>query len=537
MGMAGLGEILDENRRLRELLEEKDAALTEAESGRLEAESGRLEAEKQVALRDAMIESLQENAEVLAQKLERIRLEQSGAKSYRHVPEQQGNLPFTGEITPPPRAPVPEPAETEKPTFAKSKKGTPKRRTREDLAHLPSRKVRCKASDEASCVRCGGALQVIGQSDTFRVEWIPGHFIREDVIRDKCACPTCPGEGVLTVPGPYALERTLCGNGLLSRVLVDKFADHLPLNRQAKRMGREGLEITTNTLANWVLKSAGLLKVVAQTIQRELMTGAFLQGDDTGFPVQDAGNGVLRKGRLWAFTDQTQVFYAFTETKKGTCPAKILASYQGNLLLVDGGSEFNQVVREQNLERGGCWSHLRTYFFKARHHHPGEADLALGTICDLFMIEREVHGKPPDEIVALRQQKSKELVDGFFEWVEALSTYVRPKSALADALTYARNQRETLRLFLDHGLVPMHNNLSELMLRQAVVGRKNWLFARTEGGAEAASTMYTLVGSCMLQGIDPQTYLKDILDRLPEYPSNRVHELTPAAWARQKTRV
>ena len=257
---------------------------------------------------------------------------------------------------------------------------------------------------------------------------------------------------------------------------------------------------------------------------------SMLQGDDTGMPVQDGGDGRLRKGRMWAFTDQEQVFYAFTDTKQGKFPTSLLDKYEGKLLLVDGGSEFNEVVRELGLERAGCWSHLRTYFFKALKHHPDDASLALGTIRDLFMIERDVWGRDPDAVLAERRARSRPLVDGFFAWVKAKSQVTRPKSVLGDALRYARNQETQLRLFLEHGKLPIHNNLSELMLRQTVVGRKNWLFARFEGGAKAAATIYTLIGSCMLQGIDPWKYLRDVLDRLLDHPANRIDELTPRRW-------
>ena len=253
-------------------------------------------------------------------------------------------------------------------------------------------------------------------------------------------------------------------------------------------------------------------------------------------PVQDGGDGKLRKGRMWAFTDQDQVFYAFTGSKDGEHPARLLKGYQGRLLLVDGGSEFNQAVRELGLERAGCWSHLRTYFFKALSHHPDEAALALGTIRDLFMIERDIWGRDPGAILAERQARSRPLVDGFFDWVKGMSQITRPKSILGDALRYARNQESQLRLFLEHGELPIHNNLSELMLRQEVVGRKNWLFARSEGGAHAAATLYTLIGSCSLQGIDPWVYLRDVLDRLMDHPVSRIAELTPKRWRLAKER-
>jgi len=191
------------------------------------------------------------------------------------------------------------------------------------------------------------------------------------------------------------------------------------------------------------------------------------------------------------------------------------------VLVVDGGSEFNQVVREQELVRGGCWSHLRKRFFEALHHHPDQAHLALGTLRDLFLIERDLRGRPPDEVLAERLARSKPLVDGFFVWAKAVSH---------KAIQYGRNQEAELRVFVERGDVPMHNNLSELMLRQAVVGRKNWLFARSEGGATAAADIYTLVGSCQLQGVDPWVYLRDVLDQLLDFPANRVVELTPKRW-------
>jgi transposase len=475
----------------------------------------------------------------IGQRLEFLLRKPSEPTSQRFIPDTQQMFPFPSDVVAPPRAPqsLMEPEEADTSDASSDKKPPrrkPRRRSREDFKHFKSRTVRAPADPSTTCAGCGGALRVIGQATAFRIQWVPGHFIVEDVVRDKCACADCPDQGVLTVPAPYALPRALCGDGLLSRVLVDKFCDHIPLNRQVQRMAREGFEVNSNTLASWVKGGAGLLQVVAKAVQDRLLTADVLQGDDTGFPVQDGGDGALRKGRLWAFTDQEEVFYAFTPTKEGVFPAQLLEGFAGKRLLVDGGSEFNQVVRERGLSRGGCWSHLRTYFFNARHYEPVEAQLALGTIRDLFILERRLLGKPPDEVRELRQRFAKPLVDGLFSWVKVLSRTARPKSKLGEALTYARNQEDALRLHLDHGDLPMHNNLSELMLRQAVVGRKNWLFARSEGGATAAATAYTLVGSCMLQGIDPHAYLVDILGRLPDYPRNRVAELTPRAWRLQR---
>jgi transposase len=519
--MAGMAEILEENARLRALLQQRDETLE------LERQAWAQQQEKQ----EVMLAALRTRAEELARALELIRLKQAGPASERFVPSEQQPLPFLSEVAPPPRAPLIDGREAPEPEVPKNteSKGQPKRRRWAERTDLARRPVRCVASEE-SCVRCGGKLAVIGQATSYRVDWVPGHFVIDEVVRDKCACPACPGEGVLTVPAPYALPKALCGNGLLARVLVDKFVDHLPLNRQVTRMEREGFETSTSTLSGWVANSAGLLSIVARAIRHELLQQSSLLGDDTGLPVQDGSDGQLRKGRLWAFTDQQQVWYAFSPSKHGEHPVKLLEGYQGHLVLVDGGSEFNQAVRDLKLTRAGCWSHLRRYFFEARPHHPYEVELALGTIRDLFLLERELRGRRPEKVRQARQERAKPLVDGLFSWITELSTTMRPSSKLAEAITYARNQEAALRVFLEHGELPLHNNLSELMLRQPVVGRKNWLFAGSEGGAQAACTLFTLVGSCLLQGIDPYAYLVDVLGRLPDHPANRVHELTPQAW-------
>ena len=525
--MAGLAEILEENSRLRAHLGAMEAALAAAQGALAETRDT-------LALREAELAAVQRAADDLAKSLELERTRHQRPASQRFVPEGQVDLPFDPTFAPPPRAPVAtddredeqEDAEDDAPTARAESKKKPRRRTRADVDHLPGQTVHCRATSGA-CARCGAALQVIGQAVSFRVEWVPGHFVRHDVIRDKCACPRCPDQGVLTVPSPYALDRSLAGNGLVARAIVDKIADHIPANRQAKRMAREGFAVGSHTLSGWICAAGDLLRFVARAVQRELLTAEALQGDDTGMPVQDAGDGQLRKGRMWAFTDQEQVFYAFTDSKHGKFPNELLGQFSGRLLLVDGGSEFNEVVRTRGLRRAGCWSHLRTYFFKALQHHPHEARPALGTLRDLFLIERELWGRPADEVLAVRRARSVPLVDGFYAWVGALSQVTRPTSVLGEALGYALRQREAMRVFLDHGEVPMHNNLAELMLRQPVVGRKNWLFARSEGGAKAAAVLYTLVGSCYLQGVDPWHYLTDVLGRLQDYPANRVGELTP----------
>ncbi len=195
--------------------------------------------------------------------------------------------------------------------------------------------------------RRGGPLKAFGTSHGHRVEWVSGHFVTLDVERERCACPACPSEGVLVAPVDLALPRARCGNGLLARVLVDKFADRIPLNLQATRMEREGETFSTATLSDWVLAGAAFLLPVALAVEARLLAGKWLEADDTGYPAQDGLDGHLRKGRLWAVTDQREVRYHFTATTEGKNPPAFLETFKGKLLLVDGGSEFNLAVQQR----------------------------------------------------------------------------------------------------------------------------------------------------------------------------------------------
>ena len=536
----GVGQLLAEVERLRAEIAERDRELAEERAARAESER-RLEEERaanatrerDLAEERQKVEALTNANEELARKLWLLRLKHSGRKNERYDDSTQLSLVGVPAMpTPPPRAPKPDdgakpPASEEKPRRAK-----PRRRNLAERDDMPTREVVAKADPDAACVRCGGHLEVLGQAVSYRVEWVPGYFQRHKVLRDKCACPRCPSEGVLTTPDPYVLPRAMCGNTFLARVLVDKFADHIPLNRQAKRISREGFEITKNVLSDWVLSASGdqVLGRIADAIEARLLASRWLQADDTGFPVQDGVGGELRKGRLWAFSDQEEVRYRFTDSKSGEEISEILAGSKAEALLVDMGSEFNQVVRELGTERAGCWSHLRRYFFDARHHHPIEAHLALGTIRDIFVLERGLKGAPRPLVLEVRQRDVKPLVDGLFEWIDKVSLSVRPKSALGEAVNYATNNRVHFRVFLDRPELPVHNNLAELLLRSPVVGRKNWLFAGSEGGARGAANIYTVIGSCVLQGIDPLAYLADVFGRLLDHPATRLHELTPRGW-------
>jgi transposase len=531
--MPGLGQVLHENTRLREMIREKDLMLA-AQSEQLERqlEQQRVLAQ-QVAELVQKVEALQASNELFSKHFEFLEKRRKLAAAERIVLADLQSPLFEGApIAPPPRDPDVEKADAGRPAEPHDKRKTPKhqRKGRRDVAalHFP-KKVVFVPLDEGS-VPDSSDLARVDDRVTYRIGWEPGHYVVVEVRQEQRKRVADPESFVWTAPEPCLLPGAMCDDGLLVRVLVDKFGDHLPLNRQAARMTREGLPIGTNVLSGWVLNAHAHVRPLVRALRMQLASSSLLQGDDSGFPVQDGSDGVLANGRLWVFTDQKQAFFAFSRTKEGEHPAELFESlgFSGRLL-VDGGSEFNQAERDRELGRAGCWSHLRRYFFNASIQHD-VAKHGLTVIHDLFMVERDLVDLAPKARLAVRAIRSAPLVDGFYTWVKSLVPQVRPGSKLGEAVTYAINQEPRMRLFLSHGDVPIHNNLSELLLRQPIVGRKNWLFAGSEGGAEAAAGWFSLIASCRLQGIDPAVYLYDVFQRLPDHPGKWLHELTPLNW-------
>lgn len=525
--MPGLAEVLDENTALRKKLAQSEARNREQEQ--------RLEVLEQ------KLASLLQINDKLTRTLELIEKQRQLAQAERFIADQnQQRLFDDDDIEVPPRDP--ERKSTEEDDDNDDKPGDGRKRPRSKGGHprkgrrnlkdldLPKQKVTVPVA-EATCTVCGDALVVTGTTTSYRAKWIPGHFEILEVEREQCACPHHPEAGTYAASEPFLLPRSMCDDGLLARVIVDKHEDHLPLNRQSKRFARQGMPFGTNVLAGWVLRGFRQVRPVVEALCKQVVEDQLVLSDDTGHPVQDKGDGTLRKGRLWVFTDQRQAFYAFSPDKKGVHPKTILSElgFEGGTLVADGGSEYDLAEAALGLERGGCWSHFRRYFTTAAILEP-EAEAVLPTFQDLFMIERELKGLDPDDRLAVRQERSAPLVDGVYTFIEQLSPSLRPSSLLSKACGYGISQKTRMHRFLADGRVPLNNNISELLLRQAVVGRKNWMFSRSEGGALAAAGWYSLIESAKLQGVVPLLYLHDLFQRLPNWPSNRVHELTPMRW-------
>ena len=336
-------------------------------------------------------------------------------------------------------------------------------------AHIPRIQVTSKNPGPTTCEGCGGDLKDIGEDRSERLDVVPAKVRVLVIIRQKRVCPCCPSRGVITQPAPpFALDKAAVGDSLLARVITDKYADHIPLNRQSKRFLRDdGVDIAVSTMCGWLRRSAGLLKHVVAVMHTDLLGGSFLQSDATGFPILHGPKNQPLRGHLWSYTDGLQVVFRATTDGRQVHPEALLDGFQGTLL-TDGASAYNAAAAAEGVTRAGCWAHARRKFFEARNEDPARAGIALATIKEIFLCERAGRDLDTEDRAPFRRECLDERLKRFRTLLDTWSTTCRPKSAMGKAITYARGQWDTLLVFLKDGSAPPHNNTSERLLRGPV---------------------------------------------------------------------
>jgi hypothetical protein len=226
---------------------------------------------------------------------------------------------------------------------------------------------------------------------------------------------------------------------------------------------------------------------------------------------------------------EQHVLYAYSPKHNSAAVDKILAGYKG-YLVADAHSVYDHLYRSGQVIEVACYAHLRRYFFKALESDPERARQALGLIGELFRIERTIADAPPGKRGSVRGQQSRPIVERFFNWCDDEVDKVLDETPIAKAITYARNQRDALKRFLEDARLPLCNNISERSLRREVVGRRNWMFIGNDDAGEVNSVFVSLLASCQLHGLEPWSYLRDLFCLLPSWPQRRVLDLAPARW-------
>ena len=421
------------------------------------------------------------------------------------------------------------------PTEGKRK---PKRRPLPD--HLPRNENVLSAGE--ACASCGGTLKRLGEDVTEELEYVPGRFVVNRIVRPRMACAGCERFHQAPLPS-RPIERGRPGPGLLAHVLVNKYADHSPLYRQSQIFEREGIELDRSTLAGWVGQSTALLEPLADAIGRHVLAGQAIFADDTPVKLLSPGAGKTKTARLWVYarderpwdsTAPPAAWYRFSTDRKGARPEGHLKDYKG-WMHADGYAGFEELYRSGDVKEVACMAHVRRKFVDV-HKSQGSAiaEEAVRRIANLYAVEKEARGRPPDERVRIRQSKARPVFDDLEAWLPAQLRKISGKTPLAAAIRYAITRLKRLRPYLDHGVLEIDNNAAERAMRGIAVGRKNWLFAGSEGGGRSAAIAYTLIETARLNGVDPQAWLADTLHCIAEHKINKIDELLPWRYAQNR---
>ena len=415
------------------------------------------------------------------------------------------------------------------------KQQAPRKPVRRPLpADLP-RETETIAPEHQACPDCGGTLRHLGEDVSETLEYVPARFKVIRTVRPKLSCGGC--SQIVQAPAPSRpIDRGLAGPGLLAHVLVAKYADHLPLYRQAEIYEREGVELDRSTLADWVGGASRTLQPLVDALKKYVLSAEKLHGDDVPVPVLEPGNGKTKTGRLWTYVRDDRpagsetpaaVWFAYSPDRKGERPAGQLQPYSG-ILQADGYAGFNRLYETGRIVEAACWAHVRRKFHDLYQAHRSPiAKEALERIAQLYGIEQAIRGRSPAERRDVRQARSRPLLEAMHVWLKATLGKLSQKSDVAVAIRYALERWSALLRFSEDGRVEMDNNAAERALRAVALGRKNYLFAGSDAGGERAAAIYSLLGSAKLNGVDPEAYLSLVLRRIADHPINRIADLLP----------
>lgn len=418
--------------------------------------------------------------------------------------------------------------------------------------HLPRERVVVEAP--STCSTCGSDRIVkMGEDITETLEVVPRQWKVIQTVREKFTCRTC--EKITQPPAPFhPIPRGWAGPSLLAMIVFEKYGQHQPLNRQAERYAREGVDLSLSTLADQVGAVAELLKPLNSLIEAHVFTAARLHGDDTTVPL--LARGGTKTARLWTYvrddrpfdgTAPPAVVFRFSPDRAGEHPTGHLKGWQG-ILQADAYAGYNQLYdttrKPGPVASALCWSHARRKFFEladvqtnirkgksAKEISPIAVE-AVTRIDALFEIERMVNGQSPEARLEIRQRQSAPLVAELESWLREERALLSKHAKVAKAIDYllAPKHWPGFTRFLEDGRVCLTNNAAERSLRGVALGRKSWLFAGSERGGQRAAAIYTLIGTAKLNDIDPQAWLADVISRINDMPVSRLHELLPWNW-------
>ncbi|MGO7045815.1 IS66 family transposase [Rhizobium johnstonii] len=416
--------------------------------------------------------------------------------------------------------------------------------------HLPRERI--VIAPPTSCPCCGSAKLVkLGEDVTETLEVIPRQWKVIQTVREKFSCREC--EKIAQPPAPFHVTpRGFAGPNLLAMILFEKFGQHQPLNRQSERYAREGIDLSLSTLADQVGACTAVLKPLHGLIEAHVLAAERLHGDDTTVPI--LAKGKTDTGRIWTYVRDDRPFggtsppaalYYASRDRRQEHPERHLKTFTG-ILQADAYGGYNPLFKAERhcgpLTQALCWSHSRRKFFvladiatnakRGKNATPISpmALEAVKRIDALFDIERDINGLTASERLARRQRDSRRLVEELEAWMRAERTKLSRSSPVAEPIDYMLKRWEGFTSFLGDGRICLTNNAAERALRGFALGRKSWLFAGSDRGADRAAFMATLITTAKLNDIDPQAWLADVLARIADMPMTQLADLLPWNW-------
>lgn len=391
-------------------------------------------------------------------------------------------------------------------------------------ANLPREQVIIEPQEDVS------GMKRIGEEITEELERIPGKLFVRQYVRPKYARSN--GEGVIIADLPARpIDKGIPGPGLLAQIVIDKYTDHLPVHRQIQRFEREGIKLPSSTLTDWISGTCQLLDPLYQELKKQVLNSSYLQADETPIKVLDKDKkGTTHRGYHWVYHAPIErlVLFDYREGRGREGPTDILKNFKGHLQ-TDGYAVYEDFGNKPGVTLFHCMAHARRKFDEAKDNDAARASYALTEIQKLYAVEREAiqNEFTVEQRTALRQEKSVPILKNLKSWMMENYKAILPKSTIGQALHYSLERFDKLMIYTNDGRLEIDNNLVENAIRPVAVGRKNYLFAGSHNGAARAAMLYSFLGTCKLNDVNPFEWLRYTLDNIATYPINRITDLLP----------
>ncbi|MHB2148146.1 IS66 family transposase [Calditrichota bacterium LG25] len=391
-------------------------------------------------------------------------------------------------------------------------------------SHLPRKDVVIEPEKDVS------GLKKIGEEVTEELEYKPGQLYVKRFIRPKYIDPSKEKIHIAQMPS-RPLEKSIAGPGLLAHIVISKYVDHLPIYRQQQIFKREKVDLPRSTMDNWLKDLGTLFEPLYEAQKERMISKDYLMADETTIKVLDKKHkGKSHTGYYWVYYSplDKEVYFDYQQGRGRAGPTDFLADYQG-ALQTDGYAVYDRFDLETGITLLGCLAHARRKFYDARDNDRKRSEWMLGRIQQLYEIESLARekGLTYNARFQFRQEKALPILTEMETWLAQEILAVTPKSTIGKAIQYMTNRWPYLKRYVEDGRYEIDNNLVENAIRPIALGRKNYLFSGSHNGAKRSAIFYTLVSNAKLQGLEPFSYLRDILENIADYPVTKISELLP----------